>query len=516
MTRRYTITTPIYYVNGSPHIGHAYTSIAADILARWKRLDGFEVFFLTGTDEHGQKVEQAALAAGVAPQAFVDRVSAEFRAMADALDISYDDFVRTTEPRHLAACAAFWRRMEQAGQIYEGAYEGWYALRDESFYGEDEITLQTDGTRIAPTGAPVEWVREPSFFFRLSAWQDKLLAFYEAHPDFIAPTARRNEIVSFVRQGLKDLSISRTGFAWGVPVPDHPGHVMYVWCDALVNYVTALGFPEMESPLWEFWPAELHLVGKEIARFHAVFWPAFLMAADLALPRRVFSHGWWTIEGKKMSKSIGNVVDPTALVASFGVDAVRYFLTREVPFGGDGDFSRKALVSRLNVELANDLGNLAQRTLSLIATQCDGRLPALGAGTESDAALIAEALALPELLRTQLDRQALHEALESVWRVIRAGNGYIDRQAPWSLKKTDRERMGTVLRVLGDVLRVVGTVLQPFMPGSMATLLDQLGVAADQRSLAALAMPLTDGTTLPRPRGIFPRHIEPESGLTAR
>ena len=509
MTKRYTITTPIYYVNGSPHIGHAYTSVAADVLARWKRLDGFDVFFLTGTDEHGQKVEQAAVAAGIAPQAFVDRIAADFRAMADALNISYDDFVRTTEPRHLDACAAFWRRLEKAGEIYEGAYEGWYALRDESFYGEDELTLHADGTRTAPSGAPVEWVREPSYFFRLGAWQEKLLAFYESNPEFIGPPARRNEIISFVRQGLKDLSISRTSFSWGVPVPGDPAHVMYVWWDALVNYITALGYPDESNPRWAFWPADLHLVGKEIARFHAVFWPAFLMAAGLELPKRIYSHGWWTIDGEKMSKSTGNVIDPRALIAEFGVDALRFFLMREVPFGGDGDYSRKALVGRLNIELANDLGNLAQRTLSLIARNCDARLPPHEAFTEADTILLDQVRALPSLMREQLDRQALHEALEAVWRVIRAGNGYIDRQAPWTLKKTDPVRMAAVLRVLADLLRGVSTVLQPYMPSSMAAMLDQLGVPEDQRLLSALATPLPDGTPLPAPKGIFPRHVEP-------
>ncbi len=510
MTKRYTITTPIYYANGSPHIGHAYTSIAADVLARWKRLDGFDVFFLTGTDEHGQKVEQAAVAAGLAPQAFVDRVAADFRAMADALHVSYDDFVRTTEPRHLQACAALWSGLQQAGHIYEGAYEGWYALRDESFYGEDELTLHPDGTRTAPSGAPVQWVREPSYFFRLSDWQERLLAFYEDHPDFIGPPARRNEVVSFVRQGLKDLSISRTSFSWGVPVPGDPAHVMYVWWDALVNYITALGYPDTTDPRWSFWPADLHLVGKEIVRFHAVFWPAFLMAAGLDLPRRVYSHGWWTVDGEKMSKSVGNVIDPCALAAEFGVDAVRFFLLREVPFGGDGDYSRKALIGRLNIELANDLGNLAQRTLSLIARNCGGMMPQRGIMTDADIGLLGHAEALPALMREQLDRQALHEALEAVWRVIRASNGYIDRQAPWALKKTDAIRMQAVLHVLADVLRHVAIVLQPFMPTSMAAMLDQLGIAADQRQLDALGTPLAAGSAVPAPRGVFPRYVEPE------
>ena len=364
------LTTPIYYVNGAPHIGHAYTSIASDVLARWMRLDGRDVFFLTGTDEHGQKVEKAAQDAGVAPLAFADRVSADFRAMADAMGVSYDDFIRTTEPRHREACQALWRRLRDAGEIYLGHYEGWYAVRDEAFHGEDEITVLPDGSRVAPSGAPVEWVREPSYFFRLSAWQDRLLAFYEANPDFIQPSSRRNEVLSFVRGGLQDLSVSRTTFRWGVPVPDDDAHIMYVWLDALTNYLTAVGFPDETAPRWHYWPADVHVVGKEIVRFHAVYWPAFLMAAGIAPPKRIYSHGWWTAEGQKMSKSLGNVVEPRELVESFGLDPVRFFLLREVPFGNDGDFSRRALIQRLNGELANDLGNLAQRTLSLIAKNC--------------------------------------------------------------------------------------------------------------------------------------------------
>ncbi len=505
---RYSITTPIFYVNGSPHIGHAYTSIAADVLARWKRLDGFEVFFLTGTDEHGQKVEKAARDAGLEPQAFTDQVSAEFWAMGKALDISSDDFIRTTEPRHKRAVAAFWERLAAAGDIYLGHYEGWYAVRDEDFYAEDETRVLADGSRVAPTGAPVEWVREPNYMFRLSAYQERLLAHYEANPEFIGPAAKRNEVLSFVRGGLADLSVSRTSFRWGVPVPGDPAHVMYVWLDALTNYITAMGYPDESAALWQFWPADLQMVGKEIVRFHAVYWPAFLMAAGLALPKRVFSHGWWTVEGQKMSKSLGNVVEPAALVAAFGVDAIRYFLLREVPFGSDGDFSRGALVRRLNVELANDLGNLAQRTLSLVARNCDGTLPGFGERSADDLGLIEAVGALPGEMGGMLERQAFHEALEACWRVIRAANAYIDRQAPWALRKTDLGRMGVVLRVLADVLRGVGTVLQPFMPGSMGRLLDQLGVDAEMRDFAALGNAVADGTVLPAPQGIFPRYVQ--------
>jgi len=508
MKSKFYLTTPIYYVNGAPHIGHAYTSIASDVLARWKRLDGFDVFFLTGTDEHGQKVEKAARDAGIEPQTFADRVSADFRDMAARMGVSNDDFIRTTEPRHKQGCAALWQRLVEAGQIYLGTYEGWYAVRDEAFYGENELVTRPDGSKVAPTGAPVEWVREPSYFFRLSQWQDRLLELYEATPDFISPPARRNEVLSFVRGGLQDLSISRTSFQWGIPVPGAPDHVMYVWLDALANYITALGFPDQTGPRWRYWPADLHVVGKEIVRFHAVYWPAVLMAAGLPVPRRVYSHGWWTIEGEKMSKSIGNVIDPRELVDRYGLDPVRYFLLREVRFGTDGDFSRRTLVNRLNGELANDLGNLAQRSLSLIARNCGGRLPARAAATENDTALLAAAGALPALVRERIDRLAFSEALEEVWKVVRAANAYIDRQAPWALRKTDPDRMAAVLRVLVEGLRIIGTVLQPFMPASMAKLLDQLGVAEGARALSDLATALPDGVPLPAPQGIFPRHVE--------
>jgi methionyl-tRNA synthetase len=509
MTSRYYLTTPIYYVNGAPHIGHAYTSIASDVLARFLRLDGRDVFFLTGTDEHGQKVEKAAAEAGVDPQTFADRVSADFRDMAARMGVSHDDFIRTTEARHRATCAAFWQILQERGDIYLGAYEGWYAVRDEAFYDEDELTLRADGVRVAPSGAPVEWVREPSYFFRLSRYQAPLLAHYEANPDFILPASRRNEVVSFVRGGLQDLSVSRTSFRWGIPVPGDPAHVMYVWLDALLNYLTATGWPDPAAPRARFWPADLHVVGKEIVRFHAVYWPAFLMAAGVALPRRVYSHGWWTVEGEKMSKSLGNVIDPRELADTYGLDPLRYFLLREVPFGNDGDFSRRALVTRMNVELANDLGNLAQRTLSLIARNCAGRLPARAALTAEDAALLDAATALPAALRARLERQAFGEALEEVWRVIRAANAYIDHQAPWALRRTDAARMAAVLRVLADALRVIATVLQPFMPDSMAKMLDQLGVPAAARGFAALDTPLPEGTALPPPAGVFPRYVEP-------
>jgi len=502
------LTTPIFYVNGAPHIGHAYTAVAADVIARFHRLDGQDAWFLSGTDEHGQKVEKAAAAAGLAPEDFTDQVSAQFRAMLATLGVSNDDFIRTTEPRHKAGATALWERLAASGDIYLGHYEGWYAVRDEDFYGADDLISLADGTRVAPTGAPVEWVREPNYLFRLSAYQDRLLAHYEANPDFVGPPGKRNEMLSFIRQGLRDLSVSRSSFSWGIPVPGDPAHVMYVWLDALANYITALGYPDTANPLWRFWPADLHLVGKDIQRFHAIYWPAFLMAAGLPVPSRIFAHGWWTVGGVKMSKSIGNVVDPADLVAKYGLDPVRFFLLREVPFGNDGDFSPAALIGRLNTDLANGIGNLAQRTLSLIAKNCDAKLPGQGPQTDEDVAVLQAANALPGLVRAAIDRQALHEALEDIWRIIRAADGYIDAQAPWSLRKTDIVRMGHVLRVLADIIRIVAVVLQPFMPATMARLLDQLGIPPMSRDIASLDCNLPDGTILPSPQGVFPRWIE--------
>ncbi|HEX5325385.1 MAG TPA: methionine--tRNA ligase, partial [Acetobacteraceae bacterium] len=445
---------------------------------------------------------------GVDPQTFTDGISADFRDMADRMGISYDDYIRTTEERHKVSCAELWRRIAAAGHIYLGHYEGWYAVRDEAFYDEDELHTLDDGTKLAPSGAPVAWVREPSYFFDLSKWQEKLLRLYESQPDFILPPGRRNEVISFVRGGLRDLSISRTSFTWGIPVPGAPDHVMYVWLDALNNYVTACGFPDEAAPRWPYWPADLHLVGKDIIRFHAVYWPAFLMAAGLPVPRRISSNGWWTVEGEKMSKSLGNVIEPRKLVQTYGLDQVRYFLLREKPFGADGTISDHALVTRINVDLANDLGNLAQRTLTLVARNCDGRVPAHGPVTPDDTGLLEAARVLPDLLRERLDRQVFHDGLEEVWKLVRAANGYIDRQAPWALRRTDPARMAAVLRVLLDVLRVIATLLQPFMPGSMGRMLDQLGVPEDARAFDALISPLPDGTTLPAPEGVFPRYLE--------
>ena len=510
---RYYLTTPIYYVNDVAHIGHAYTTLACDALARFMRLDGHDVMFLTGTDDHGQKVEKSARAAGMDPQAFTDRVSQNFRDLTGAWNLTNDDFIRTTEARHIRSCQAIWTKLVEAGEIYLGSYAGWYAVRDEAFYGENELQDGPGGKKIAPSGAEVEWVEEPSYFFRLSAWQDRLLDFYRANPDFILPESRRNEVISFVKGGLRDLSVSRTTFKWGVPVPDDPDHIMYVWLDALTNYITAVGYPETESETFQtYWPADLHMVGKDILRFHAVYWPAFLMGAGIAPPRRVYAHGWWTTEGEKISKSLGNVIDPHELVAKYGLDQVRYFLLREVPFGNDGDFSYRALVGRMTNDLANDFGNLAQRSLSMIAKNCDGRLPGPGAPTEADRALLDAAAGLLERLRGDYRVQAFNKSLEATWEVIGAANRYIDEQAPWTLRKTDPARMAAVLYTVAETVRRLAILSQPVMPGSMGRMLDQLGVPNDARDFAALAVPLAPGAALPKPLGVFPRYAEPEEG----
>ena len=503
--RPFFITTPIYYVNDLPHLGHAYTTVACDVLARFMRLDGRRVRFLTGTDEHGQKVEQSARAVGVSPQELTDRNSTGFREMARLLDISNDDFIRTTEPRHIRGVQALWQELERRGEIYLGNFAGWYSVRDEAFYDEGELV---DGK--APSGADVEWLEEENYFFRLSAWQDRLLAYYEANPDAIAPRGRRNEVMSFVRGGLRDLSISRTSFSWGIPVPGNPKHVIYVWLDALVNYITALGYPDRESyDFSTFWPADLHMVGKDILRFHAVYWPAFLMAAGLEPPRCVFAHGWWTVEGQKMSKSLNNFIPPKQLVDTYGLDPVRYFLLRELPFGSDGDFSHRAVVGRLNGDLANDFGNLAQRVLVMINRNCEARVPEAGALEAPDTALLEAARGLPKTVRTHISERAFHLALESIWRLVGEANRYVDEQAPWVLSRSEPERMRAVLYTLAEVLRHLAILVEPFMPGSARKLLDQLAVPEASRDFAALVhAPLVAGTQLPKPEGIFPRFVE--------
>ncbi|UXA05858.1 methionine--tRNA ligase [Mycobacterium sp. SMC-2] len=509
--RPFYVTTAITYPNGKPHVGHAYEYIATDAIARFKRLDGFDVRFLTGTDEHGLKMLETAAAEGLPTAELARRNSDVFQRLQERLNISFDRFIRTTDPDHHEASREIWRRMDAAGDIYLDSYSGWYSVRDERFFVESE-TAVVDGTRVAvETGTPVTWTEEQTYFFRLSAYADRLLAHYEANPDFIAPEARRNEVVSFVSGGLRDLSISRTSFDWGVKVPDHPDHVMYVWVDALTNYLTGVGYPDTDSELFRrYWPPDLHMIGKDIIRFHTVYWPAFLMSAGIELPRRVFAHGFLLNRGEKMSKSLGNIVDPVALTDTFGVDQLRYFLLREVPFGQDGSYSEEAIITRINTDLANELGNLAQRSLSMVAKNLDGVVPTPGEFTADDADLLATADGLLERVRASFDGQAMHLGLEAIWLMLGAANRYFSAQQPWVLRKSDSEadqkRFATVLYTTCEAVRIAALLIQPVMPDSAGKLLDLLGQTPEQRSFDAIGNRLAPGTALPAPAGVFPRY----------
>ncbi|PZO01642.1 MAG: methionine--tRNA ligase [Hyphomicrobiales bacterium] len=512
---KFYLTTAIHYTNGPPHIGHAYEMVASDAIARFKRLDGYDVFAMTGTDEHGQKVQRTAAQNGQSPKDFVDGIAGRFQEMEQRLGCSFDRFIRTTDADHLPSTQELWRRMEANGDIYLSKYAGWYSIRDEAFYGEEETTLLPDGTRLGGQGTPVEWVEEESYFFRLKAYQERLLKLYEDVPDFVSPPTRRNEIVSFVNSGLEDLSISRTTFDWGLPVPGDPKHVMYVWVDALNNYLTGTGFPDPDNPRAHYWPADVHIIGKDILRFHTVYWPAFLMSAGLPLPKRVFGHGFLLAKGgEKMSKSLGNVVDPFELADSYGVDQLRYFFLREVSFGQDGTYSHEAIVGRINADLANDLGNLAQRSLSMIAKNCEGRVPACGALTDADQAMLALADGALAKARDAMTDYALHVMLAEIWAVVAEANRYFASNEPWRLSKSDPARRDTVLYVTAEVIRQVAILVQPVMPEAMGKLLDLLGVEPEARKFAALGEGgrLASGTALPAPSGIFPRYVEPEGG----
>lgn len=511
--KNFYITTAISYPNGAPHIGHAYEIIATDALARFKRLDGYNVHFLTGTDEHGIKMVQTAKKEGITPKELADKNTELFRKMAGALNCSNDDFIRTTEQRHHEASQAIWKRMEENGDIYLDKYAGWYSVRDEAYYDESELEKDEEGNKISPQGTPVEWVEEESYFFKLSAYEDKLLALYEEHPEFIGPDFRRNEIVSFVKGGLRDLSISRTTFDWGIKVPGNDKHIMYVWVDALTNYLTGLGFPNMDAEKYkDFWPANAHIIGKDIIRFHALYWPAFLMSANLPLPKRVFAHGFLFNRGEKMSKSIGNVVDPFEMSEQYGVDQFRFFLLREVPFGQDGNYSHEAIVNRTNADLANDLGNLASRSLSMIAKNCGNALPEPGAFSAEDKAMLAAADGILEKARAEMDVQAIHKALEAAWSVVSETNKYFAAQEPWALKKTDPERMGTVLYVTAEVIRQVGIIAQAYIPESAGKLLDLFALPEELRTFASLgeAGRLKPGIEINKPSPVFPRYVDEE------
>ena len=514
MAEKFYITTAISYPNGVPHIGHAYEAIATDVIARFERLDGKDVLFLTGTDEHGLKMKQTAAKEGLSPIALADRNAARFIEMAAVLGLSNDDFIRTTEKRHYDACAELWHRMETSGDIFKKLYGGWYSVRDETYYKESETEVREDKRFATLTNTPVEWTEEETYFFRLSAYQDKLIAHYDNNPDFILPPERRNEVVSFVKSGLEDLSISRSTLDWGIPVPGAPGHVMYVWIDALNNYVTATGLlnaSQVDRSRVHYWPADVHVIGKDIVRFHAIYWPAFLMSAGLPLPHRVFSHGFVLNKGEKMSKSVGNVVDPFDLVKAYGREQLRYFFMREVTFGHDGNYSPEAIANRINADLANNLGNLAQRSLSMIFKNCEGKIPVPGAFSEADTAMLHACDAIYETARADMNAQAITKYLDAVWDVVAEANRYFAAEEPWAKKKTDPKRMETILYVTAELVRQFAILIQPVMPQAGATLLDSLAVPQGARSFAALGSKhrLKAGTPIPEPQGIFPRYIDP-------
>ena len=514
-TRPFYVTTAISYPNGRPHIGHAYEAIAADVVARFQRLRGRPVRFQTGTDEHGLKMARKAAEQGRTPQDLADEMSGYFRAMCDALDVSYDRFIRTTDADHHRASQAIWEKMAASGDLYLDRYEGWYSVRDEAFYDESELAPGAGGEKLSPQGTPVEWTIEESWFFRLSKYQEPLLELLRT-PGFLEPASRRNEMIAFVEQGLRDLSVSRTSFDWGVKVPGSETHVMYVWVDALTNYLTGLGYPDDTAMMSEFWPASLHLIGKDIVRFHSVYWPAFLLSAGLPVPGKVFGHGFLLNRGQKESKSLGNVTDPLDLAERFGVDALRYFLLREVAFGQDGSYSPEAIVLRANAELANSFGNLAQRTLSMIAKNMEGQLGAFELA-EPDAALLASVrAACAQELPAEFDRLSFSTGIEAWLRAVYACNQYVDEQAPWTLKKTDPDRMKAVLQTLFVALRDLAIAIQPVIPSKAAGLLDQLGIPAEERGLGALDDKqwfdrlATSGFTIAPPTPLFPRLETPD------
>jgi methionyl-tRNA synthetase len=506
----YLISTAIPYANGAPHIGHAYERIATDVLARFQRLDGRDVLFITGMDEHGQKMQQTAAREKITPQELADRTAAQFEAMGEMLNARTDDIVRTTEARHKACVSAIWKRMEAAGDIYLSKYAGWYSVRDEAYYDEDETEVREGRRFSTKTDTLVEWVEEESYFFRLSAYEKPLLELFAKQPDFVVPDQYRNEVLAFINRGLKDFSVSRTTFDWGIPVPGNPKHVMYVWVDALTNYITASGFPDTTGPRAKYWPASAHVIGKDITRFHAIYWPAFLMSAKLALPKQIVVHGFLFNRGEKMSKSTGNVISHVDLVEKYGLDAVRYFMMREVPFGQDGSFTHDTIVARMNADLSNDLGNLAQRSLSMVNKNCGAKVPVKGALTDADTEMLVSAQGLLAECRAQHKAYAISKSMDAIWRVVADANRYFAGQEPWGLKKTDPARMETVLWVTAEVVRRVGILIQPYVPHSAAKLLDLLAVPEDARSFAHFDDELKSGIPLPAPVGIFPRYVEAE------
>ncbi|MEY4269369.1 MAG: hypothetical protein RLZZ58_585 [Pseudomonadota bacterium] len=511
MTQRYYLTTAISYPNGRPHIGHAYEAIAADVVARFKRQRGFDVRLVTGTDEHGLKMAQTARGAGRETLEFADEMSSYFKLMCERLNISFTQFMRTTDPRHHAASIALWEKMAASGDLYLDRYEGWYSVRDEAFYEESELSKGADGAWRSPQDTPVEWTVEESWFFRLSRYQQPLLDLYRTQPDFIQPASRRNEVLRFVEGGLRDLSVSRTSFDWGVPVPGSPGHVMYVWVDALATYLSGLGYPDPASDFADFWPADLHLIGKDIVRFHAVYWPAFLMSAGLPLPKAVFGHGFLLSKGEKMSKSVGNVVDPIDLVDHFGVDTLRYYLLRDVSFGQDGSYSAEAIVRTCNADLANSFGNLAQRTLSMIFKNLGGVVPIPGEHLDDDALRETVRAALLDEMAPAFDRLNFSGGLEAWLRAVFACNQYVDAQAPWALRKNDPERMAAVLGTLFHVVRDLTIAIAPVIPEAAARLLTAMKLTEYHNDLAHIGQVVAiKDIVIEAPQPLFPRLDLPE------